>query len=389
MALAHNMQLQYLNASYNQGTLYNEIEDYDNAMLILFASLTKAKELHSLTFQKNIYEELNKAAINKKDWKQAYALQKNFYEITDSIKNIQQSKEVKELELKYETVKKEKEISVLKKNEFIKDTEIKRQKTLKISVLIAFVLILIPIITLLFVYYQKLKTQNLLNQKKEEVNQQKIANLIHKQELKLVRASAEGQHIERKRIAQELHDRIGGNLSAIKLIMSSVLDKNKTYKKVTQQIDDTYELVRDLSHNMTPKKFIEYPFTNLLKEYVDNIRSSNKQIISFDPYPEKKLNIIEEKLQIEIYAIVQELSTNTLKHAKAKKIDIQLHILENTIKLLFEDNGVGFNQEKKNAGVGLQNIKNRLETINGVLYIDSVVGRGTIFDIDIPIRYKK
>jgi len=129
--------------------------------------------------------------------------------------------------------------------------------------------------------------------------------------------------------------------------MSSVLDKNKTYKKVTQQIDDTYELVRDLSHNMTPKKFIEYPFTNLLKEYVDNIRSSNKQIISFDPYPEKKLNIIEEKLQIEIYAIVQELSTNTLKHAKAKKIDIQLHILENTIKLLFEDNGVGFNQEKK------------------------------------------
>jgi len=204
----------------------------------------------------------------------------------------------------------------------------------------------------------------------------------------VVRASIQGQHIERKRIAQELHDRIGGNLSAIKLMISSSLDRSKIYKKVTQQIDDTYELVRDLSHNMTPKKFIEYPFTNLLKEYVDNIKSSNQQIISFDPYPEDKLNTIEEKLQIEIYAIFQELFTNTLKHAKAKKIDIQLHIIENTIKLLFEDNGIGFNQEKKNLGIGMQNIKNRLETINGVLYIDSVIGRGTVFDIDIPIRYK-
>jgi len=97
-------------------------------MLILSASLVKAKELHSLMFQKNIYEELNKAAANKEDWQQAYVLQKNFYQITDSIKNIQQSKEVKELELKYETVQKEKEISLLKKNELIKDTEIRRQK---------------------------------------------------------------------------------------------------------------------------------------------------------------------------------------------------------------------------------------------------------------------
>ena len=70
-------------------------------------------------------------------------------------------------------------------------------------------------------YYQKLQTQSKLNKTLEEVNQQKITTLLKDQELKLVKASLEGQNNERKRIARELHDSIGGNLATIKLQLSN------------------------------------------------------------------------------------------------------------------------------------------------------------------------
>lgn len=438
IALQHKMQLQYLTAIYNEARVYCKLKNYVSAKTILFKALKKAQSLKNIKFEKEIYRELKDIATEQKKWENAYSWQQRYYQLNDSIKNIQKAKEIKELEIKYEATEKAKEIAILRLNynkkqleaknkeatlarltaerklkdkekenqilqltnasekkqnqilklketEFLKDNEIKKQKSIKRIVLVSFIVVLIPAITLLLVYYQKLKTQNELNRKKEEINQQKIASLIKEQKLKLAKASINGQYMERKRIAQELHDQIGGNLSAIKLQFSTFKNTNEMYQKVTQQIDDTYDLVRNLSHNMIPKKFIDYPFTNLIEEYICNINSENQQI-NFDPYPKKEINKINEKVQIEIYTIIQELLTNALKHAKANKIDIHLHLLDNLVKIIFEDNGIGFNTKRKNLGIGLQNIKSRLDILKGTVYIDSKINRGTIVDIDIPLH---
>lgn len=438
IAKKQNKQLWYLRTLFNEAIIYHELEDFTTAKLLFNKALHTAKELKNLMFEREIYSSLKNINAVTKDWKNAYTTQKNYYLLKDSIQNLQKSKEITELKIKYETAQKEKEITKLrfynkqqqlraknkeismaklitekklkekekeneilqltnatekkqnqilklKEIELIQENEIKKQKSIKQIVLIAFIVILIPISILLLVYYQKLKTQHKLNLKTEEMNQQNIASLIREQELKLIKASIEGQNSERQRIAQELHDQIGGNLSAIKLQFSDFKHKNKIYNKVTQQIDDTYQLVRDLSHNMIPKKFIDYPFTKLIEEYIYNITSEDQQI-SFDPYPKEDINKLKEKTQIEIYSIIQELLTNIIKHARASKIDIQLHLLEKMIKIIVEDNGVGFNTQKKNTGIGLQNIKSRLDIFNGILHIDSEINRGTIIDIDIPIH---
>ena len=79
--------------------------------------------------------------------------------------------------------------------------------------------------------------------------------------------------------------------------------------------------------------------------------------------------------------------TNTLKHAKAKNVEIHVNIHNKTLQMLFEDNGVGFDKEKMRTGIGLQNIKSRLEALQGNINIDSTINRGTAVTIEIPINY--
>ncbi|WP_109436562.1 ATP-binding protein [Aquimarina sp. AU119] len=302
-----------------------------------------------------------------------------------SLKQTQLLKENEILSLRKEQLVKENEILSLRKEQSLKENEIARQRAVKKTILIAFIIILIPIIVLLYVYFQKLRAQHKLRDKQEEINQQKVTSLIKNQELKLIKASITGEHKERERIAQELHDSIGGNLSSIKLQLANFNEGTFNYDKIVNQIDETYELARDMSHNLIPKKFVQNPFTNLIEEYVENLNSTRNHHIICDLYPVEELNMINENLQVEIFKIIQELLTNTIKHANADKITIQLNHFEDAIKLLFEDDGVGFVVSKNRFGIGLTNIKNRLKKLAGEMHIDSTPKRGTIVNIDIPI----
>ena len=283
--------------------------------------------------------------------------------------------------------KKRNEITLLKKDQEIQESKLARQKSIKNIILFSFLILLIPIIGLLIIYYQKLQTQSELNKKQEEINEQKITSLIKEQELKLIKASVKGKDKERERIALELHDSIGGNLAAIKLqLNNTILHGDKEIVKIiNNQLDDTYEQVRDLSHNLVPKKFSENNFCDVLEEYFNNLGGATNLNTSFFAYPRTEIDGLNEIVQIEIFKIIQELITNTIKHARASVIDLQLNLLENELNVLFEDNGIGFNTKNKVTGLGFANITNRLKKVSGVFRIDSRINRGTVINIEVPI----
>ncbi|MDH7448348.1 sensor histidine kinase [Aquimarina sp. 2201CG14-23] len=85
-----------------------------------------------------------------------------------------------------------------------------------------------------------------------------------------------------------------------------------------------------------------------------------------------------------MFKIIQELLTNTLKHAKADQIDIYLNQYQTSLQLLFEDNGIGFDANNMTEGIGFKNIRNRLNPLSGTLMIDSTKDRGTLINIEIP-----
>lgn len=379
-----------LDAIYYEGSLllakyyYNE-GFYDVAIFGLSTAYINALDSENLEFQRESLILNAKSFAKQKDYENAYAAMTQLIGVIREIAIKQQQAIIRELEIQYETLEKEKEINTLEEDKLIKEVELDRQKTIKNAFLIGFLIILIPIIALLFVYYQKIQTQSELAKKQEEYNTEKVKSLLQEQELNLIKAAIDGQDEERKRIAQELHDSIGGNLAGIKLQLSSLAQNSPALKTINSQIDETYQLVRDISHTLIPKKFKRNAFTDLVKEFANSITNSNQIIVDFHPHPVDLINKIDENIQMELFKILQELMTNTLKHANASKVDIHLNLIKNELSLLFEDNGKGFNTLDQIDGIGLENIKSRIKKLNGALNIDSSLNRGTVIAMEIPM----
>lgn len=384
----YDFEVDLLNSIYNLGLVYRDEKKYEKSIEYFDKALDISKKDNDFEVEQLIYDDLYILYNEKEDYKQSIHYLKKSYGALLKIDSLQQDKDYNELRVKYETSEKENEVSTLREQQLVNENKIDRQNIIKWSILIGFIIILIPIFFLLYTYYQRMITQQKLNDKLVEFNQQKIAGLIKDQELKLIKTSLDAIDDERKRIAQRLHDSVGGNLSSIKLQLDNISDKSISYKKLVDQIDDTYNLVREISHNLIPHKFSQNPFTSLIKEYMINVQSSNNLEITFNAYPEDKLNGIDQKLQVELYSIIQELLTNVLKHAKASKISIQLDQLQNKVTLFFEDNGIGFETRKISLGIGLESINSRLKHFNGEMTIDSKLNRGTLVNIDIPLFEK-
>jgi signal transduction histidine kinase len=374
----------YFEGSLLVARLYYKQGFYDIAVLGLSTAYINAIDSDNLQFQRESLILQSRSFQQQGDFENAYASMTQLFRVINEINTKQQQAIIKELEVQYETLEKEKEINSLEEDKLLKEAQLSRQKTIKNAFLIGFLIILIPIIALLFVYYQKLQTQSELSKKQEEINTQKVKSLIQEQELNLIKASIEGQDEERKRIAQELHDSIGGNLAGIKLQLSSLAKGSEALKAINNQIDETYQLVRDISHTLIPKKFQQNAFTDLVQQFANSISKTNAVQVAFYPHPKETINNIDEKIQVELFKILQELMTNTLKHAKAKNVDIHLNLIGDELSLLFEDNGIGFNTLEKETGIGLKNITSRIQKLKGTLHIDSSENRGTVIAIEIP-----
>ncbi len=385
IAKAYNYPLISLNDMLNIGVVLEDEKEFTEAKNVYKDALSLAKYKGYLKQQSFAYQRLKEIAVLEKNYKDALRYTEKNKKLNDSIGSLQKDEEIAKLEIQYETLKKEKEISNLKKDQQLRNLEINREQSQKKIMLFGFIIILIPLTGMLVQYYQKLKHQSLLNQKQKELGEQKIEALIRNQELKLIRNSINAQYKERKRIAKELHDRIGGNLAAIKLQFSSIKENKKILNPIYHQIDDTYQQVRVISHDLIPKKFNHNDFTQVVKEYMNNIGEASNLTIHISTYQEDEINRMDLSFHNELFSVFQELITNTIKHANANMVEIQIDFIYDHLNIIFEDNGKGFNPYTKSSGIGLSNIENRVKKLSGHLNIDSNKVRGTIVRIEIPI----
>ncbi|MFD2585365.1 ATP-binding protein [Croceitalea marina] len=376
----------YTEAVLDYGKVCTKLEQFQMAEMALSMAYANAMQWNRLELQKKIINSLRITYQKKGDFENAYNLMTQYLRVSNQILEQQNSKAIKEIEIKYQTLQKENQIYELKEEQLAKQSEIERQKTIKKAFLYGFLVLLVPIIALLFVYYQKLQTQSQLNQQQEELNSQKIASLLSSQELELARASLDAQQEERYRIAKQLHDSIGGNLAGIKLQLANLKEDTKFQKEVMAQVNDTYELVRDISHDLVPKKFNQNAFISLLENYINQLEKNSEIEISFSAHPKETVNDLEPKLKVELYQIIQELFTNTIKHAEANSVEAHLNIHDGLFQLIFEDDGKGFELENLRKGIGLKNIENRLHNLNARLMLDSTPNRGTVVTIEIPLK---
>ena len=381
----------YITIVLNQGRIYSITKNYQVAEIVLSTAYVNAVQWNQLNLQQKIVKSLVSVYVSKGNYKNAYSLKTQLDGVNRKIISGQNKRFIRDLEFKYETLKKEKKIHTLQENQIDNKLEIEYQKTVKYSILIGFLIILVPVILLLIVYYQKLQTQSLLSKQKEILGQKEMKSVLQTQELGLFKNTIMTQNKERDRIARELHDSIGGNIAGIKLQMTNLVERNPEpeMSSLLIQLEKTYQHVRDISHSLIPKEFKENNFTYLIKNYIASLKQNNNSVvIIFEAYPEKALNTLNYTLQSNLFNIIKELITNAFKYANATEIALQISILEfeegNSIEFIYEDDGIGFDIKNTRKGIGILNIKHRVKSFNGLFSIDSAFNRGTVITISIP-----
>ena len=200
--------------------------------------------------------------------------------------------------------------------------------------------------------------------------------------------------VERSRISKELHDGIGQTLSFIRLKIEDLKngdvpkDQEKEIRDfLNSAITDAISELKSISYDLKPRMLEVHGLIPSLKMMVEQITQKSNMDGNFESYDVFDL---PPKLEITVYRLCQECVNNIVKHSKANYFSVQLSILNDTLKIFIEDDGVGFNQEKviarKKPGLGLVSLKERVEAFDGSLIMDSSEGNGTVVMIDFPLK---
>lgn len=195
----------------------------------------------------------------------------------------------------------------------------------------------------------------------------------------------EGQETERQRIARELHDGIGQSLAALKMELQFDEYAPKSDFAV-KRIDALCNEVRTLSHQMMPLALRENGLRDAVRQLLD--RSFGKTEIKVDFVTVRVDGRFAEKVEVHLYRITQELISNILKYADATKVSVHLLSRKNMIALVVEDNGKGYNMDKKLEGIGISNMRSRVEALAGTIRIQASEGKGTYTYIAVPIEFQ-
>lgn len=202
---------------------------------------------------------------------------------------------------------------------------------------------------------------------------------------KITRAILNAQEKERRHMGEELHDNINQMLASTKLYLSVAGQSNAELKKALdyplQLIEETMTEIRLLTRrSVTPKQNVN------LKELLETLLETmfKKTIVKTSFVYKVDCGFTDDDLKLNIYRIVQEQTTNIIKHAGAKHVFVEVKTHQDNISIKVTDDGNGFDINKKREGIGLSNIINRVESFNGAIDIASEPGKGCALTIDIP-----
>jgi len=331
--------------------------------------------------KKNYYKELSKVYNATKEYSKAYLYSHKYNVINDSLNDANLKNEIIELEAKYKKAESEKKISLLQSEN---EKAVLQVNNNRLNTMLFAALSFLLFLTVLFLWIYNNYQKKLSFQK--EVNlQQELSALENQQKLSISNALIQGEEIERKRIARDLHDGLGSMLSGLKMHLSLVnRENNKNSPNINEMLNDSIKELRNISQNLMPESLMKLGLEHALKDLCVS-HSTLETVVEFQ-YLIKKSKF-PQHFEIMIYRIIQELLNNALKYAKASQILVSCSQNKDVFFITVEDNGVGFNviHAEKREGMGLRNIKNRVAFLNGKLEIDSVANKGTSVYIELKI----
>ncbi|MDR1526371.1 MAG: sensor histidine kinase [Dysgonamonadaceae bacterium] len=311
----------------------------------------KAWELDSINIDMglNITANLTYANVHLGNKQKATLFLNKYHELVHKYNEKSLHESLTEQEVKYETEKKEIKIAAME----------------KARILYTWIIILVIAISIaLLVIY-------LYNRR---LSRQKIKQLEQEKQVEVSKSVIEGETAERKRLARELHDGLGGMLAAVKIN----LDNLDHLENARSLLDHSIEELRHIARNLMPVALTH----SGLKTSLDDFCRAFPHV-HFHFYGENKR--ISENRELLLYRCVIELVNNAVKYSEAENINVQLIQNEKNLLLTVHDDGCGFDPNKVKQGLGLKNLSDRLTIHNGKLDINSTPGQGTEVNVELSI----
>ncbi|NDV16607.1 hypothetical protein GO009_11275 [Muricauda sp. TY007] len=313
--------------------------------------------------------------LTKLDNTKASAYAEEYYQLNEIISEEERTKRDKFARIRLET------------DEIIEENQI-LTKEKQIWVGASLLLVLFGTTAMIIVSLYVSNNQLKFKQKQQESNQE-IYNLMLSQQGKL----QEGKQLEQKRISEELHDGILGEMLGIRLILSGLNEREdqasiEQRAALIEKLRELEEEIRTISHELNHASYEKFHnFIVSLEDMIQGIEKSSGISCSFTYDNKVPWDNLLGDIKINAYRIIQESLKNCVKHAKSQHVSISFQAMDNQLKLVITDDGVGFDINRKKKGIGLRNIISRTKKIKGVLDIDSESGKGTTIKVTIPAKY--
>jgi len=358
--LATGMIFQAMNSLINLSNLYVNIKDYQAAL----GALDEATRLSPLWENPNLYLRIYRqyaivysATGNFKD---AYEFQNLCNLLLSEFFKDRMNSQIIEQSARYDLLVKEQKIrEEQKKNEF-------NHRQIILLIIISITLTLAFVFSL---FYFRMRRQRALKQK-------------------LIEAVVETENNERRRIARDLHDGLGPVISAINHYFQAFLDAKPENREAIRNrlqivISEAIDEVSRIAHNISPHVLEKHGLMTALNNLLSPLMANEKYEISFTSGFDERLN---PKIELTVYRCITELLNNTLKHAEATRISLDIGRIDGKLAILYSDNGKGFIASPgKRLGQGIPNITNRVESFGGTLSVVSSPNAGFSVDIKLPL----
>jgi len=362
-----------------RGELNTEIGSADEAIPLLNRALEISIDSDIKENRVEVYTNLASAYQQLNNYEESNRMKDSIISMKNKLYSEEKTKIAKELNIKYETAK---------KDILLKENEIKQFKQKQHKILLSIGAISLLLLSLFLYAYMRnrIKSNKKISEQELEIKTQRIDKLEKENKILGMSSMIEGQESERKRIAQDLHDGLGGLLATIKVKFGIIqkeiaaLESLNVYQQTSDMIDDACSEVRKIAHNMMPDALTQLGLAESVKDIADQYSSFKIKVIDLG------LGTLSETQQIMLYRVIQEFLNNTRKHADASQVIIQFSADKSHNHIYLEDDGKGYDPEKlkSNKGLGLQSIESRINFIGGHMEIDSTEGVGTSLHIDIP-----
>lgn len=363
--LKNNIPWDYISLEYQKIQIYKISGRFEEAKQELEKLLQNPINQQILADKLNLTYELAEIESKLGNYQKSYELMLAYRDLQNNIIAQNDKKMLADMELQYRTTEKEKAILLLENQN-------------KLNKIFLFGSIFIVLILVAWLFYAW-KARQKRHKKDSQLRKQQ-------QEIEVTHALMEGEQQERNRLAQELHDGLGGRITGIKMkaeMLAKTTHKTPELNKIIQQLDVAIVELRNTAHNLVPPTLQKYGLRKAITDFCQSLQSDKQRI---KIYTDGLETLTDRKWQLSVYRIAQELLTNAVKHSEASVILLQCTFKNGLLLIEIEDNGKGFDTKSVSRNMGLNNIETRVSYLGGKMDFFSEKGVGTTITIECKIE---